>query len=198
MVYVYTVVEPSSITTSFVLPSLAKCRAARFCILRVAILQNSVLSVLCRGEQRAWCVAGDCVTKQTMSGIEQGTGGPNDHDHDNNNNTNSAWNQAMAASTQLASQAVLEDLEQQYVALKEERDAMAQQLEHVQAELQAAKTAVVSNQNQQAQAADLQHKLSVAQQQVKAREEEKTAVDERVERLQAESDRLREEIRYDN
>lgn len=104
--------------------------------------------------------------------------------------------EAVSESSQLASRAVLEDLENQYVAVKKERDEAFTQLKTVQDEIKELQNQLTASQEWQTKSNKLESELTVCQQQIQSLNEEKKAVSERLDRMQAEADRLREEIRY--
>jgi hypothetical protein len=97
-----------------------------------------------------------------------------------------------AAAVQLASAALLEDLERQYVQVQAEKD-------HLQGQLAAAieQLAQVRAANDGLRgASDAVLELAKVRQRCALLTTEKQNLGERLDRMQAESDRLREEIRY--
>lgn len=105
------------------------------------------------------------------------------------------WGSAKEAADNLTQQAIVADLERGYVSIQKERDDLQSQVDKIRVELHAATDAIVFQQNLERQATNSQHQLSLHQQRVKALEEEKKIAEERMDRMQAEADNLRGEIR---
>jgi chromosome segregation ATPase len=116
----------------------------------------------------------------------------------NTTNTNNAadWGSAKEAADNLTQQAIVADLERGYLSIQTERDDLQSQVDKVKAELHNATHAMVFQQDLERQATNSQHQLSLQQQRVKALDEEKKTAEERMDRMQAEADNLRGEIRY--
>jgi chromosome segregation ATPase len=112
-------------------------------------------------------------------------------------NSNNAvdWGSAKQAADNLTQQAIVADLERGYLSIQKERDDLQSQVDKVKGELHAATDAMVLQQDLERQATNSQHQLSLHQQRVKALEEEKKTAEERMDRMQAEADNLRGEIR---
>ena len=89
----------------------------------------------------------------------------------------------------------MEDLERSYVAMKEERDSLQLQLDTLRSEANQLKESQTEKQALELKASTFQLELTRAQQRVKGTLEEKTALEERLDRTLAEADKLREEIR---
>lgn len=109
----------------------------------------------------------------------------------------SARAEAREASELQASQALLEDLESQYLTVKRQRDALQEQLKKAEDEVSSLNEKLAAQQELAKQGAERSHELALAQQQIKALKEEHTNVQERFDRSQKEADDLREEIRYE-
>jgi chromosome segregation ATPase len=105
------------------------------------------------------------------------------------------WGTAKQAADNLTQQAIVADLERGYLSIQKERDDLQSQVDKVKEELHAATDAMVFQQDLERQATTSQHQLSLHQQRVKALEEEKKTAEERMDRMQAEADNLRGEIR---
>ena len=105
------------------------------------------------------------------------------------------WGSAKQAADNLTQQAIVADLERGYLSIQKERDDLQSQVDKVKGELLAATDAMVFQQDLERQATNSQHQLSLHQQRVKALEEEKKTAEERMDRMQAEADNLRGEIR---
>jgi chromosome segregation ATPase len=111
------------------------------------------------------------------------------------NNNAVDWGSAKQAADNLTQQAIVADLERGYLSIQKERDDLQSQVDKVKAELHAATDAMVFRQDLERQATNSQHQLSLQQQRVKSLEEEKKTAEERMDRMQAEADNLRGEIR---
>jgi chromosome segregation ATPase len=116
---------------------------------------------------------------------------------DTTNDATSAvdWGTAKQAAANLTQQALVADLERGYLAIQKERDDLQAQVDKVKLELRAAQEAMVVQQDLERQTSIAQHQLSLQQQRGVALEEEKKTVEERMDRIQAEADNLRGEIR---
>lgn len=91
---------------------------------------------------------------------------------------------------------MLEDMEKQYSGLKQERDSLQTQLESSQKAYKEATDSNLAAQNLNSTIAALQRDLSTAKGETESAKTESKLAEERAARTQAESDRLREEIRY--
>jgi DNA-directed RNA polymerase beta' subunit len=107
----------------------------------------------------------------------------------------SSRSRAQQAAAVLTSAAVLGDLERKYVQVKQERDNLQKSMAVAEDQLLKMNESVAAKHSLELQVAESQHNLSLAQGRVKLLEEERKAVDERMDRLLAEADSLREEIR---
>jgi chromosome segregation ATPase len=105
------------------------------------------------------------------------------------------WGSAKRAADNLTQQAIVADLERGYLSIQKERDDLQSQVDKVKLELHAATDAMVFQQDLERQATNSQHQFNLHQQRVKALEEEKKTAEERMDRMQAEADNLRGEIR---
>jgi chromosome segregation ATPase len=105
------------------------------------------------------------------------------------------WGSAKQAADNLTQQAIVADLERGYLSIQKERDDLQSQVDKVKGELSTATDAMVFQQDLERQATNSQHQSSLHQQRVKALEEEKKTAEERMDRMQAEADNLRGEIR---
>ena len=109
--------------------------------------------------------------------------------------TSPSWRRAQDVSWTMAQKSVLEDIEKQYLELKQDRNQALDALQtekSIVAQLQTELTAsrqIVANETQ------VQHELSVAKQTIAAGEENQKLLQERMDRMQAEADQLRAEIR---
>jgi hypothetical protein len=106
-----------------------------------------------------------------------------------------AWRGVQEISWSPAQRSVLDDLEKQYLQLQQERNTAVYALEtekavvvQLQTELTASRQTVVSE-------SQVQHELMVAKQTMAAKDESEKLLTERMDRLQAEADQLRAEIR---
>jgi chromosome segregation ATPase len=111
-----------------------------------------------------------------------------------------AWAQAREKSQQLIIQEALEDLENKAAKSEQElrmaRSTLEQQRNQV-AALQAEKTTLQTTVEQQStETSQLKASVQTRSAQCQALEESQTQSNERMDRLQAEEDKLREEIRY--
>lgn len=102
---------------------------------------------------------------------------------------------ATAASERLQVLAVTQDMERQYQKLREERDALHQRIESLTAEKEAAEEARANLASLQQTKESLQNQFQQEEIKCKGLEEEKTLLQERMDRMQAEADQLREELR---
>lgn len=102
-----------------------------------------------------------------------------------------AWNRAR--STTAAS--ILEDLESQYVLVKQERDNLHLQLETSNSKLQELNKTVVRQQDLELQIAKYKLEIETASTKIEAYGTEKNLIRETADRLEVEVDSLREEIR---
>ncbi|GKY93679.1 hypothetical protein MPSEU_000335200 [Mayamaea pseudoterrestris] len=105
-----------------------------------------------------------------------------------------SWRRAQEVAWSQAQRSVLEDLEKQYLQLKQERsnayDALQTEkaiVSKLQVELTASRQVVVNE-------TQLQHELTVAKQTIVEKEENQKLVQERMDRMQTEADQLREEL----
>lgn len=90
--------------------------------------------------------------------------------------------------------AALEDLERQYVAVMAEKDLLNQKWQESVAALAKSETALTDSRAAAGTRAATQHAVDTAQQQVTALTLQNQSLQERADRMQAESDQLREEI----
>ena len=106
-----------------------------------------------------------------------------------------AQDEAHERTTQMTEKIVLEELERQYVAVREDRDRLQQELQTARNKLAAADRESVSLLDLESQIAHQQHQVSLSKEKIQALEEEKQLGQERLDRVQVEADNLREEIR---
>jgi len=101
--------------------------------------------------------------------------------------------EAQELTNQLTSQAVLEDLERQYYAVREERDRLQEDLQLTQARLRDSDSGKVLKLEQEL--AECKQQVGFGLNKIRALEEQNKLSGERVDRSQVEGDRLRDEIR---
>lgn len=101
-----------------------------------------------------------------------------------------AWNVATSSTTV----AILEDLENQYVELKHDRDNLQLQLEDAQVKLRDLNQKVVHQQEWELQVTNYKHEVDLANSKISASENDRKLMQEQMDRQQAEADSLREEI----
>jgi hypothetical protein len=102
---------------------------------------------------------------------------------------------AAERSDELTQRALLEDMERHYVEIKEERDALFQDLQKARELATTSSQVQISQQEWEQKWTQQKHETDLALNKIKALEEERTQVAERMDRRQAEGDALREEIR---
>jgi hypothetical protein len=90
---------------------------------------------------------------------------------------------------------VMEDLEREYVAVVAEKDALQKQLAQARTALQETENQVQQQRAGQRTTSEMQHTVVMAEQRVAIVNTENQNLQERMDRMQAESDKLREEIR---
>jgi peptidoglycan hydrolase CwlO-like protein len=105
---------------------------------------------------------------------------------------------AAAAAGDAATGALLEDMEQQYLEVMQERDRLRSELEKAKSEVQQVTEKLDSQQAAGRSSLEMQQQLVAAEQKLKGVTSEKQNIQERMDRMQAEADQLREEIRYEN
>lgn len=107
----------------------------------------------------------------------------------------SPWQQAKSAAAAMNLQACMEDLETRYYQLKSERDTLQKKIETMTAEQQA--SAASQSALAAAELEKEQLQSNVQQEEIKSKGlvEEKSLLQERMDRMQVEADQLREELR---
>lgn len=129
-----------------------------------------------------------------MSSQERAQGGAAGDDAQAADGTN--WDVAMDSSEEANAKALFADLERQRHNITQERNDLQSQLTQVRVELKSANEALAATRDLERQATGSKHELLLNQQRLGALEEEKKSVQERMDRVQAEADNLRAEIRY--
>jgi chromosome segregation ATPase len=104
--------------------------------------------------------------------------------------------QAEEAAIALATAAMLADLERRYIESTDECSQWKLQLSECRATLQEAELRLQQHQNTERTSNDYEHQLQQLQNKIVTYQEENRVVLERNDRMQAEGDALREEIRY--
>lgn len=102
---------------------------------------------------------------------------------------------AQGAAVGAVSAVVLEELERQYVAVSDERDLLRQQLLERSAALSESQQLLAAQRVQESAVSELQFSLGRSEQKAASYALENQTLSERMDRMQAESDTLREEIR---
>jgi chromosome segregation ATPase len=102
-----------------------------------------------------------------------------------------AWNVARES----AASAILEDLENQYVSLKQDRDALKIQLDESEGKLRELNQMIAKQQNWELDAANYKHEVDLLNSKIVALQGDRKLMQELMDRQQAEADSLRENIR---
>ena len=110
----------------------------------------------------------------------------------------SPWQRAKDLAESMNLQAVMEDMERRYYELRQDRDSLQEKVKAITVEKESAAKAVSSLSIIQQEKETLQNKLSQQEIKSKGLEEEKTLLQERMDRLTTEADQLREELGYVN
>ena len=106
-----------------------------------------------------------------------------------------SWIRAKEAAETLTQQAAIEDIECQYVNLMQDRNNLQTQLDEAKNQIKTVSESAASKQLIETQLAGSKHQLEMAEKRAQSLEEEKKAAEERLDRVEAEGDKLREEIR---
>lgn len=106
-----------------------------------------------------------------------------------------SWQRARDDSWTLAQRSVLEDLEKQYLQLKQDRSNALEALQKEKALVTQLQAELSASRQQEVNETQMQHELAKAKQATAAAEENQKLQQERMDRLLAEADQLREEIR---
>lgn len=101
-----------------------------------------------------------------------------------------AWERA----TQEGTLVCLEELEREYVAVKEQRDALQEHVQGLQQQLQTWQTQVTTLSQSQQETQQVQHELQTTRHQLQAAQEAQQLTQERLDRVSAQADALRLEI----
>jgi predicted nuclease with TOPRIM domain len=108
----------------------------------------------------------------------------------------SPWQQAKSISKSMQMNAVMEDMERGYHDLQKERDSLLEKIQTLTADNVAAAAAQSNLTALQQEKESLQNKFQQNDIKSKGLEEEKTLLQERMDRMQKEADQLREDLRY--
>jgi predicted nuclease with TOPRIM domain len=108
----------------------------------------------------------------------------------------SPWQQAKSISESMQMNAVMEDMERGYHDLQKERDSLLEKIQTLTAEKEAAAAAQSNLTALQQEKESLQNNFQQNDIKSKGLEEEKTLLQERMDRMQKEADQLREDLRY--
>lgn len=108
----------------------------------------------------------------------------------------SPWQQAKSISESMQVNAVMEDMERGYHDFQKERDSLLEKIQTLTAEKVAAAAAQSNLTALQQEKESLQNNFQQNDIKSKGLEEEKTLLQERMDRMQKEADQLREDLRY--
>ena len=107
----------------------------------------------------------------------------------------SPWQRAKAVAESQNIQAIMEDMERRYYEVRRDRDAMEEQVKKLEAEKEASKADQAALTAVQQEKTHLQSQIQQQEMKSKGLEEEKTLLQERMDRMQVEADQLRAELR---
>jgi hypothetical protein len=106
-----------------------------------------------------------------------------------------SWHRAQDVSWSLAQRSVLDDLEKQYRQLQQDRSVALSALDKEKSLVQTLQMELSESRQVAVKETQLQHELTQAKQAIVAEQETTKTQQERMERMQAEADQLRAEIR---
>ena len=106
-----------------------------------------------------------------------------------------ALEEAHERTTGLSQQAIVQDLERQFMEVSQERNDLKQQLVVVGERLASAQQTASQQSDLQVQLEQQKHAASMTETKLQALQEEKKLTEERLDRVLAEADNLRQEIR---
>jgi chromosome segregation ATPase len=93
-------------------------------------------------------------------------------------------------------QAIMEDMEGRYFELRRERDALQEKVTSLETEKQTSQTELATMASLRQEKATLTNQIRQEEIKSKGLQQEKTLMQERMDRMQVEADQLREELRY--